>query len=123
MSKNLNDLNDVLFETLEGVKSGKIPVTNAQTIVNIGNTIISNARVQLHAFKLTQGKTNISLISPNKDNTVSIPEKGVNKRSKAALDFAKDKGYKNVAEAIVDMGKTEFDNAVTKYMEKDLKVA
>jgi hypothetical protein len=119
MSKNLNDLNDVLFETLEGVKSGKMSEKQAQTVVNVGNAIINNAKIQLQAFKLTKGKTAMSLLSPNKDPKIKLPEKGVNNRSKAVLDYAIEKGYKNVAEAIAVMGKTEFDKGVSEYMKDE----
>ncbi len=123
MSKNLNDLNDILFETLEGVKSGNMSEKQAQTVVNVGNAIINNAKIQLQAFKLTKGKTGVSLLSPNDNPKMSIPEKGVNNRSEMALDFARENGFKNVAEAITVMGKSEFDKSVTEYMENKLKVA
>lgn len=119
MAKNLNDLNDILFDTLDKVKSGQMSEKQAQTVVNVGNSIINNAKIQLQAFKLTKGKTAMSLLTPNKDPKMKLPEKGINNRSEAALQYALAEGYKNVAEAIAVMGKSKFDNAVTEYMEEE----
>lgn len=116
MAKNLNDLNDILFDTLEAVKSGKMSEKQAQTVVNVGNSIINNAKIQLQAYKLTKGKTSMTLLTPNKDPKMKMPEKGINNRSQAAFDYVVQNNYKNVAEAIASMGKTEFDRAVTEYM-------
>lgn len=44
MANDLNRLNEVLFETLEGVKDGSVDEKKAQTIVNIGNSIVNNAK-------------------------------------------------------------------------------
>lgn len=118
MAKTLNDLNDILFETLEGLKSGNTNEKQAQIVVNVGNAIINNAKIQLQAFKLTGGITGISLLETDPNATFApIPEK-LNGRSAAVLRYAKEKGYKNVAEAIAVMGKQKFDQGVTEYMEQ-----
>lgn len=119
MAKNLNDLNDILFDTLEQVKSGQMSEKQAQTVVNVGNSIINNAKIQLQAFKLTKGRTSMTLLPSNTDPKMKMPEKGINNRSDAALQYALSEGYKNVAEAIAVMGKSKFDNAVTEYMKEE----
>lgn len=113
---NLNKLNDVLFETLAGVKDGTIDPKKAQTIVNIGNSIVNNAKIQLSAFKLTGGKTGMSLMTPNTDGTLQLSE---SQRETKAYDFARENGYKNVAEAIAGMGKYEFNKQLDKYIDDD----
>ncbi|WP_421801787.1 hypothetical protein [Flagellimonas sp.] len=123
MSKNLNDLNDILFDTLAKVKSGEMKVDQAQTVVNVGNTIINNAKVQIQAFKMTGGMTGLSILSENNNPNLILPERKLNDRSMAVLNFAKSKGYKNVAEAIAVMGKTKFNIGVDEYIKKELKIA
>jgi hypothetical protein len=115
MANDLNKLNEVLFTTLQGVQDGTIDEKKAQTIVNIGNSIVNNAKIQLSAFKLTKGKTNLSLMAPNNDKKL-IYRDG-DSRSDFALEFAKHKGYKNVAEAIAVMGKGPFNKGLDKYIE------
>lgn len=123
MSKNLNDLNDILFDTLEAVKSGTMSEKQAQTVVNVSNSIINNAKIQLQAYKMTKGKTAMTLLSPNNDPKMQMPESNMNERSVAALEYAREKGYKNIAEAIAVMGKEDFNKEVTQYMENKLKIA
>lgn len=122
MANDLNRLNEVLFETLEGVKDGSVDEKKAQTIVNIGNSIVNNAKIQLSAFKITGGKTGMSLMSKNDDPTLRIINKEDVGRSKAAYDFSAELGYKSVAEAIAVLGKYEFNKKLDKYVE-DNKVA
>lgn len=122
MANDLNRLNEVLFETLEGVKDGTVDEKKAQTIVNIGNSIVNNAKIQLSAFKLTGGKTGMSLMSKNNDPTLRITQGNEVGRSKAAYDLAGELGYISVAEAIAVLGKHEFNKKLDKYVE-DNKVA
>lgn len=119
MANDLNRLNDVLFDTLDGVKAGSIDPKKAQTIVNIGNSIVNNAKIQLSAFKLTGGKTGMSLMAPNDNPGLRFSE---SERETKAYDFAKQQGFKNVAAAIGAMGKHEFNKELDKYI-TDEKVA
>lgn len=115
MANDLNKLNEVLFTTLQGVQDGTIDEKKAQTIVNIGNSIVNNAKIQLSAFKLTKGKTNLSLMAANTDKKLTYRDG--DSRSDFALEFAKSQNYKNVAEAIAVMGKVPFNKALDKYIE------
>lgn len=47
MSKSIEDLRDVLFATLEGVKNGTIDVKQAKAINEIGKTLCDTARVEV----------------------------------------------------------------------------
>jgi len=117
MANDLSELNKVLFETLRGVKDGTVKTKDAQTIVNVGNTIVNNAKVQLSAFKLTKGKTDVSSLGTNQDSLLQIGQDsdGID-RYDMAQKYADAKAYKNVPEAIADMGKYEFNKAVDKYI-------
>ena len=116
MANDLTELNNVLFTTLKKVESGELDDKKAQTIVNIGNAIVNNAKIQLSAFKLTGGKTNISLVGANKNSALRLAN-GRNNRSDFAYDFAFHKGYKNVAEAVSVMGSHKFNKELDEYIE------
>ncbi|NJB36373.1 hypothetical protein [Croceivirga sp. JEA036] len=114
MAKNLDDLNDILFDTLDKIRNGEMKKEEAQTVVNIGNTIVNAGKLQLQAFKLSKGQTGISLLGKN-NSKISLPPT-TSKREGYAYQVAIDKGYKNIAEAIAVMGKEKFNAAVTEYM-------
>ena len=140
MANDLSMLNEVLFEVLKGVKNDSIDGKKAQTIVNIGNSIVNNAKIQLQAYKVTGGRTNIGLLGPGNEEedetpkqtsmiipmVASEPEKEkilTNKKGQSrlelALEYAKEEGYKNVAEAIAVKGKVNFNKGLDKYMQDD----
>lgn len=144
MANDLSTLNKILFETLKGVQDDTIDGKKAQTIVNIGNSIVNNAKIQLQAFKATGGRTKIGLLGASEEDEESVDPKPsrmvipmelseptkkkilTNKKGQSrldlALEFAKEEGYKNVAEAIAAMGKVPFNKGLDNYMQDD-KVA
>lgn len=104
MKNNLNELNEVLFETLRDVKADKVDPKKAQTITNVANSIISNAKVQLSAYKLTNGVA-------YKDTFGKLPlgQKSKSKDKHTLMnDFALLKGYKSVTDGMAKLGQNEF---------------
>jgi len=126
-SNNLNELNSVLFDTLRGVKDGTIDAKKAQTVTNVANSIISNAKTQLSAYKLTNGEAyseNFGALPPISNPSISTsPElkpASLLKNDKHAkmYDFAKSKGYKSVTEAMSHEGKHEFTTACNNWLDQ-----
>lgn len=112
-NNNLSELNNILFNTLRGVEQGTVDEKKAQTIANLGNTIINNAKTQLQGYKLTGGRTSITAL-PEGDGKRSLG--GVEgqkiKLPKNTYDrqmmFAETMGHKTPADAIGEMGKNNF---------------
>jgi len=104
---NLNELNQILFDTLKGVKDGSVKKEEAKVIKELSDSIINNAKVQLDGFKFTKGiGTNVSFLG--------IEGKGIKaEKSKDPytnkLEFALYKGFNNLAECVEKMGKIEFE--------------
>lgn len=55
MTKSINDLRDLLFATLEGVKSGTLDLDKARAINEIGKTITETAKVEVDYLRATGG--------------------------------------------------------------------
>lgn len=53
MSKTISDLREALFETLQGVKSGEMPIDRAKAVVEVGQVIINTAKVEIDYIKAT----------------------------------------------------------------------
>lgn len=111
---NLNELNDVFFNTMRGLVDGTVDEKKAKTVATLGTAIINNAKVQLEGFKLTGGRTTISALPQSEAAITSKPEAKQpalpisKKEDEAQLQYAKFLGYKNVAEAIVTLPKGQF---------------
>ena len=120
-NNNLSELNNLLFETLKGVKSGSIDVKRAQTVTGVANSIISNTKLQLEAFKITKGKAFASEFSSTRkpievteSPTPKLPAKDVYNQKN---DFAIYSGYKNVTDAMDNLGgAAAFDVAFNKWL-------
>ena len=108
MANDLNKLNDALFDTLEKVRKGEMRIEKAQTVVNLGTTIINTAKVQVAAFKLSKGQTSIALLGRNNDEPIAIGNVRDLENTIVAQELAKEKGYINVAEAMIAYGKERF---------------
>jgi len=112
---NLVELNDILFDTLRDVKAGEMDLDRARRVVNVSSTIIDNAKVQLDAFKFTNGSVFTDFFSETK-NIEHNKEKGeyYNKQITPGEkydrmnDYATKKGYKSVTDAMNKMGKSKF---------------
>jgi len=53
MSKNLSDLREALFDTLQKVKNGEIDLDRARAVNEIGKTLIDSAKVEVEYLRLT----------------------------------------------------------------------
>lgn len=106
---NLNELNTVLFDTLRGVKDGTIDDKKAKSITGVSNAIINNAKLQLNAAKFIKGGSiNTAYFGEisAKNQLKSSPE---NDLYSDKLEFAISMGYKNLADAISQVGKNTFE--------------
>ena len=56
MSKNINDLRDSMFETLEKLKNKEITVEEARAVSELGQTIINSAKAEIDFIKATDSK-------------------------------------------------------------------
>lgn len=104
-NNNLTELNNILFETLKGVKDGSIEDKKATSLTNIANSIINNTKTQLQAYKLTKGMA-------FREEFGKAPKtlKASGDTYDQKHEFAIFKGYENVTEAIGKMGKSDFEN-------------
>lgn len=123
-NNNLSELNNILFNTLRGVEQGTVDEKKAQTIANLGNTIINNAKTQLQGYKLTGGRTSITALPQKDEKTplktalgaveagrvgfgsekIKLPKNTYDRQ----MMFAETLGYKSPADAIGEMGKKDF---------------
>ena len=117
----LNALNEILFDNLRKLDSGEIDDKKAFAVSQLSNTIISNAKTQLAAYKMTGNIATISSITDNVANDVpklNAAKEAEKKRVDASLvtegdyaaktRFATERGFVNLAECIACMGKVNF---------------
>ena len=112
MKNNLNELNDILFETLRGVKDDKVSEKKAKSITEVSNSIINNAKAQLSAYKLTKGHA-------FKDTFGSPKRELKGDTYEQKNEFAMIKGYSSVTDAISKMGKSDFENNFKDWVKYD----
>jgi hypothetical protein len=55
MSKKLDDLRDILFQTLQGVKDGSVDLDKARAINELGKTLTDTAKVEVDYLRVTGG--------------------------------------------------------------------
>lgn len=55
MSKNISDLRESLFETLQLLKDNKITVEQAKAMSDIGQVIINSAKVEVDYIRANKG--------------------------------------------------------------------
>lgn len=55
MSKNITDLRETLFETLEAVKNGSMDVEKAKQINEVAKTIVDTAKVEVDFLRVAGG--------------------------------------------------------------------
>lgn len=112
-ANNLNELNKILFDTLRGVKDGSVDDKKAQTITNVSNSIINNAKMQLSAYKLTKGKAYNDVFE---QPTGDLLESG--NLYELKHEYAIKKGYKSVSEAYDGIGKGKFETMFSQWVQK-----
>lgn len=106
MKKSIEDLNNVLFDTLEKLQKGEIENAQAKSIVDISTAIAKNTSLQLQAFKLTNGQTSAPQALMLGVTYATIGSSDVYAQK---TEFAKKKGYKNVTDAVGDLGLIKFN--------------
>lgn len=80
-SNNLNKLNEILFETLDGViKKTKFEDKRVLAIVQLSNSIINNGKLQLAAYKLAKSETAPQIFGLP-EGQVQTPKLGVSTES------------------------------------------
>jgi hypothetical protein len=55
MSKKMDDLREVLFATLQGVKDGSVDLDKARAINELGKTLTDTAKVEVDYLRVTAG--------------------------------------------------------------------
>lgn len=51
--KNINDLRTALFETMQDVRKGEIDTKQAKAVVDIAQTIVNTAKVEVEFMQVT----------------------------------------------------------------------
>jgi len=54
--KTIDDLRDVLFQTIEAVKSGSLEIDRAKTISDLAQVMVNSAKVEVEHAKVTGQK-------------------------------------------------------------------
>ncbi len=55
MSKNITDLRSILFDAIEGVKTGGLDLDKAKTINELSRTLVDTARAEIDHVKICGG--------------------------------------------------------------------
>jgi hypothetical protein len=63
MAKKIQDLRETLFDTIEGIKNGKIDVEKAKAITNIAQVLVNSAKVEVDFLKNVNQQGNTGFIS------------------------------------------------------------
>lgn len=64
MSKNIADLRELLFETIEGVKSGNLDIDKAKVIGDLSQVMVNTAKIEVEYAKATGQKGSDFLEKP-----------------------------------------------------------
>jgi hypothetical protein len=54
-NKNIGDLREAMFQTIQRLRDGKISVEHAKAISDIGQVIINSAKVEVDYIRANQG--------------------------------------------------------------------
>lgn len=77
-TKNINDLRESLFDTMQRLKDGSITIEQAKVMADIGQTIINTAKVEVDYIKAGGGKDNSQFIEDaSKSNTNNALPPGI----------------------------------------------
>lgn len=68
MSKNISDLRDAMFETIQALKDGKITVEQAKAMSDIGQVIINSAKVEVDYIRANNGGESSFIDAIGNDN-------------------------------------------------------
>lgn len=56
MARNIDDLRELLFDTIQGVKDGKLDIEKAKVISELSQVVVNSARAEVEYTKLTGHK-------------------------------------------------------------------
>lgn len=65
MARNISDLREVLFETMNAVRNGTLDVEKAKVISELGQVMVNTAKTEVDFVKATN-QTKSDFISPEK---------------------------------------------------------
>lgn len=71
--KDITDLRETLFETIELVKSGKLDLKQANAIANLGSVIVSTAKAEAQFIK-ESGGVGTGFIASEKQKKLERPK-------------------------------------------------
>lgn len=113
---NLNDLNKVLFDTINDLKSGKIEVSQATAIKGLGDTVINGAKTLFQAHKQANATSAPSFFELPE---APAPKPVIKEKKKLELNgkspgevLAHQKGYESVAVCRAKMGEANYTEAL-----------
>ena len=119
MSSNLNnltELNNILFDTLRGVKDGKVEPSKAEAISKISASVVNNAKVMLQAVKIVEGMSLDTNVFGGSIKNNLLKDYNEDDLHQIKLKYAADKGYKSLGEALVTLGKEGFDSQLNDWL-------
>lgn len=86
MSRTINDLREILFSTMEDLKSGKIDVEKAKQIGNIGQVIVNSAMAEVKYLKET-GETDTEFMKSKPTQKKLIREQTLSEHEKTIAKY------------------------------------
>lgn len=66
MSKNIADLRETLFDTIDMLKAGKLDVEKAKAITDVAQVIVNSAKAEIDFLKYVNQQGNTGFISGDK---------------------------------------------------------
>lgn len=102
---NILELNQKLYQTLEGLESGKIDTKKADSIVNVANAITNNTKLLLNVAKASKSQ-NMAALLLGAETANEIEFRDVYEQK---TEFALSIGYDNLSDALGKLGKDEFE--------------
>lgn len=108
MENTIDQLNQVLFETLEKAKNKQVDESHVRSITSISSEILKSAKLQFDYHKYKDGATTVNLIS-SKNNEASAELLGSKKESTPKVyknsDFTKAQEQYSKGEELTDYEK------------------
>lgn len=131
--KNLNDLSNVLFETLKGIQEDNIDHAKAKSIVEVSNSLINNGKLQLQAAKYMNVEHSPEFFGlPEKQEKEFDPTKAIAQKKQAEkpknphkaknlydakLSFANAVYESTPGKVISEIGSEQFEREFKQWME------
>ena len=115
MENSIDEVNKVLFDTIEKLQKKQIEIPVAKAIVDASTTIAKNVSLQLQAHKITKGQIQAPKLLAKGMVYATKGSKDVHEQK---TEFAKSLGYTGVVDAIGDLGKIKFNKQFDKAFDK-----